>query len=178
MLHGRTRRNMSNKKRRELADSGRGSMGKTAVVGARDRDTNQVAAKVSRTPRRKRSRDSFMSASGPMRRSTPIRPAPTSVSLSNQESVKHSAMEFVRSDAYTNGVESLWSMLKRGHVGVYHKMSPKHLDRYVRVFAGRQNVREMDTLAHMSALAQGMDGNILHYRELIADNGLPSGARS
>lgn len=57
-------------------------------------------------------------------------------------------------------------------------MSPKHLDRYVREFAGRQNIREYDTLARMGFVVRGMDGKLLHYRDLTADNGLPSGARS
>ena len=39
--------------------------------------------------------------------------------------------------AHTNGVESFWSMLKRGYHGVYHHMSPKHLQRYVDAFAWR-----------------------------------------
>ena len=47
------------------------------------------------------------------------------------ESVKHSVGEYVRKQAHTNGIESFWSMLKRGHDGVYHHFSTKHLDRYV-----------------------------------------------
>ena len=39
-------RNMINAKRKELAGTGRGPVGKTAVLGAKDRETNQVAAQV------------------------------------------------------------------------------------------------------------------------------------
>ena len=79
---------------------------------------------------------------------------------------------------HTNGIESLWSMLKRAHKGTFHKLSPKHLNRYVQEFAGRHNLREHDTIDIMGAVACGMNGKRLRYRELIADNGLPSGARS
>lgn len=59
----------------------------------------------------------------------------------------------------------------------FHKFSPKHLDRYVQVFAGHHTPREHDTIEIMGAVASGMDGKWLRYRELIADNGLSSGAR-
>ena len=57
-------------------------------------------------------------------------------------------------------------------------MSEKHLDRYVREFAGKHNLRDMDTLDIMGATVLGMDGKRLKYTQLIADNGLDSGARA
>ena len=91
--------------------------------------------------------------------------------------VRHSLEEYVRGDIHTNGIESLWSMLKRAHKGTFHKMSPKHLDRYVQEFAARQNLRDEDTIDIMAAMTTGMNGKRLRYRDLIADNGLDSGAQ-
>ena len=68
-------------------------------------------------------------------------------------------------------------MLKRAYIGTYHKLSPKHLDRYVQEFAGKHNIRDADTLAQMTTVAAGLVGRRLMYRNLIAPNGLPSGAR-
>lgn len=96
----------------------------------------------------------------------------------NHESMNHSVSEYVRDMAHTNGVESLWSMMKRGHDGIYHKMSPKHLDRYSQEFAGRHNIRDADTIDQIENLIAGIVGKRLLYRELISDNGLSSGARS
>ena len=68
----------------------------------------------------------------------------------DHESVRHSVGEYVSGMAHTNGIESFWSMLKRAHKGVYHKISPKHLQRYVDEFSGRHGVREADTITQMA----------------------------
>ena len=93
------------------------------------------------------------------------------------ETVKHSVSEYVRGQVHTNGMESFWSILKRGYIGTYHKMSPKHLNQYVTEFAGRQNFREFDTIEQMGCVARGMLGKRLQYGELVAPNGLDSGTR-
>ena len=98
--------------------------------------------------------------------------------LPNHETVKHSVGEYVRGKAHTNGVESFWSLLKRAHTETFHKLSPKHLDRYVREFAGKHNLREFGTLDQMRRVVRSLAGKTLPYRELTADNGLSSGARS
>ena len=78
--------------------------------------------------------------------------------------------------ARIQGIESFWPILKRGHVGVYHKMSPKHLDRYVAESTNRHNMRESDIILLMGAMIAGMRGKRLRYEDLIAPNGLSSGA--
>ena len=92
------------------------------------------------------------------------------------ETVKHSISEYVNGMAHTNGIESFWSMLKRAHKGTFHKISPKHLNRYVQEFAGKHNVRESGTLAQMRDTVARLVGRNLLYRDLIADNGLSSGS--
>ena len=77
--------------------------------------------------------------------------------------------EYVRDQAHTNGIESFWALLKRGYYGTYHKMSEKHLARYIGEFAGRHNAHAVDTIQQMVLMAQGMMGKRLRYRELIAD---------
>ncbi len=71
-------------------------------------------------------------------------------------------------EAVKHGIESFWSMLKRGYVGTYHKMSFKHSGRYAAEFAGRHNVRRLDTADQMEALVKSMAGKRLEYRELVA----------
>ena len=73
----------------------------------------------------------------------------------------------MREQASTNGMESFWAGLKRGHDGVYHHFSAKHLDRYVREFEGRHNVRPLDTADQMGNMAANAEGKRLTYAELI-----------
>ena len=82
------------------------------------------------------------------------------------EALKHSAKEYVKGMAHTNGIESHWAMLKRGHDGVYHHFSVKHLGRYVDEFTGRHNNRPLNTEEQMSKLVQGAEGKRLTYATL------------
>ena len=58
-------------------------------------------------------------------------------------------------------------MLKRAHKGTFHKLSPKHLQRYVNEFAGRHNFRDLNTLEQMLIVAAGLAGKRLTYDHLI-----------
>ena len=173
---GGKRMNMSNAKRATL--EGRGAVGKTAVVGAKDRATNHVSAQVVESTDKATLQGFVIDHTAPGATVYSDEAAAYKGLPFDHEAVKHSVAEYVRDKAHTNGMESFWAMLKRAHTGTFHKMSPKHLDRYVRQFAGKHNIREEDTLAQMVALTAGLIGKRLMYRQLIADNGLDSGARS
>ena len=88
--------------------------------------------------------------------------------LANHESVKHSAGQYVDGKVHTNGIESFWALLKRGYMGTYHKMSVKHLHRYVAEFAGRQNVSSLDTIDQCWP-ALGMVGSSFPNKDLIRE---------
>ncbi len=175
---GSKRHSMSNKQRKALKNTGRGPVGKSAIIGAKDRKTNKVAAKtIERTDTE--TLHGFVADHAALNASVYTDDAASYQGLPfDHETVTHSLSEYVRGDVHTNGIESLWSMFKRAHKGTFHKLSPKHLDRYVQEFAARHNLREEDTIDIMAAVASGAIGKRLRYRELIADNGLSNGARS
>lgn len=164
---GGKRKNMHKAQRARF--KGRGTAGKVAVLGVRDRKTNRVAAKVAK--------NTDAETVGQFLREN-VKPGAElftdearvyrAMREFDHSSVNHSVGEYVQGQVHTNGVESLWSMLKRGYVGVYHKMSPKHLHRYVAEFSGRHNVREQDTIEQMHDLVIGMEHKRLRYRDLIA----------
>ena len=156
-----------NKHADKKLNAGRGTVGKTAVVGVKDRATNRVNAQVvERTDAptlqgfvKSHTADAAMVYTDEARAYNGLaRP---------HEAVKHSVGEYVREMAHTNGIESFWATLKRGHDGVYHHFSVKHLDRYVMEFEGRHNFRPLDTAEQMAELARGSVGKHLPYADLI-----------
>ena len=178
---GGARKNKSNAERRALREAGigRGATDKTAVVGVKNRDTNEVRAEVIR-------HTDGATLQGFVREHTEPGATVYSDEASaykglardfRHEAVNHSASEYVRGQAHTNGMESFWSMLKRAHDGTFHKLSPKHLQRYVSEFAGKHNIRESGTLAQMRDTVARLVGRRLLWRELVAPNGLSNAAR-
>ncbi len=154
-----------NKHASKKLNAGRGPVGKTAVVGIKDRPTRKIVAGVAP------STDAITLQGFVKRNVAPNAKIYTDESRAyeglNREAVRHSVGEYVRGQAHTNGMESFWALLKRGFYGVYHRMSPKHLHRYVQEFSGRHNERPKDTIDQLSAMVRGMCGKRLTYEELI-----------
>jgi len=160
-----------NKHESKKLHAGRGSVGKTTVLGMRERG-GRTYAKV-----------------------TPIRSlqAVTDEVVANIEvgsqiytdehvlfqgldglfyahdAVNHSAGEYKRGAAHTNGIESVWAVLKRGLHGVYHHASAKHLFRYVDEFAWRLNEGDVKrhTLLRLDSFIDAIVGKRLTYNRLI-----------
>ncbi len=164
---GGRRRNMSKSKREGL--EGRGSVGKTAVVGVKDRQTKKVRARVVKYTDAE-TLQGFVREHVEDGATVYTDDAKAYIGMRDFEhaSVKHSIMEYVKGQVHTNGIESFWSMLKRAHKGTFHKFSVKHLQRYVDEFAGRQGMRELDTISQMNVVAAGMVARRLTYRDLVA----------
>ncbi len=160
---GKEKNKHSDKKLR----SGRGAVGKVPVVGLRDRATGTVfAAPVERTD--KVTLQTFILdriADGATVYTDEHRGYE---GLPNHETVLHGAKEYVRDDVWTNGIESHWAGLKRGYMGVYHYMSPKHLARYTVEFASRQNDRLLSTMEQLRVMFRAMEGKRLRYQDLVA----------
>ena len=148
--------------------AGRGTVGKTAVAGVKDRNTNQISAKVVDTTD-KSTLQGFVVENTTQEATVYTDEASGYNGLPRKHSkVKHSVGEYVRKQVHTNGIESFWSMLKRGYMGIYHHMSPKHLHRYVVEFRLRHNRRPMDTIDQMTKWVQGAKSKRLRYCDLIA----------
>ena len=86
----------------------------------------------------------------------------------NHSIVKHSAGEYVNGNAHTNNIESFWAFLKRGLTGIYHHVSPKHLDKYVNEFTFRFNNKDLSEGSRFDVLLANTNGKRLDYKTLKA----------
>ena len=144
-MGGKERNKHSKKKLR----AGRGSVGKSVIAGARDRATNEVRATVVEATDAQTLQGFVADYAAPGATVYTDEARAYKGIPFKHESVRHSTGEYVKEMAHTNGMESFWATIKRAHKGVYHKISPKHLDRYVRQFAGKHNARKDDTITQM-----------------------------
>lgn len=159
-----------NKHEDQKLNAGRGTVGKTAAVAVKDRQTGQIKADVVQDTTAE-TLQQFVKNSTEYGTTVYTDENPSYTGLRafyEHESVKHSVGEYVRKQAHINGMESFWAVLKRAHKGVYHKFSKKHLHRYVKDFAGRHGLRRFDTLEQMGLITALMVGKQLKYADLTA----------
>ncbi len=82
-------------------------------------------------------------------------------------SVNHSEFQYRDGIAYTNGVEGFFSCLKRSIIGIYHNVSPKHLQRYCTETSYRYNTRKTTDVNRFKNAISNTEGR-LTYKNLIA----------
>jgi transposase-like protein len=91
--------------------------------------------------------------------------------FASHQTVNHSIGEYVRGDVHTNTIEGYFSVLKRGIMGTYHHVSPKHLKRYLAEFDFRYNERMalgVTDEARTTKALRGIVGKRLTYRDSSA----------
>ena len=147
---------------------GRGSVGKIAVIGMREQNGNVTAKRIADVAGATLKgflkenvdvgsvvvTDNFRSYSG------------LSKDGYIHKTVNHSVGEYVGDQAHTNGIESYWALLKRGHYGIYHFLSAKHLHRYVNAFSFRHNTSSRGTMYFIDETIQKMLNKRLTYTHL------------
>ncbi|WP_417722628.1 IS1595 family transposase [Salipiger sp.] len=162
---GREKNKHSSKKLR----AGRGAVGKTAVAGVRDQNGQVRAVVVENT--KAATLEKFVREHC---KTGAIIVTDTHGGYIGLEAagyrhirINHSVGEYVRDMAHTNGIESFWSLLKRGYIGIYHYMSAKHLHRYVKEFSFRHNTAQVGTMDFIGMTIERMADKRLTYKGLI-----------
>jgi transposase-like protein len=159
----------ANKHADKKLHAGRGAVGKTAVLGMRERNGRTRAMPIEATdsdvihdeirehvePGSAIHTDEFAAYRG--------------LAGFTHESVNHGASEFVRDNVTTNSIESFFAVFKRGVYGTFHHVSPKHMHRYVDEFAFRLNEGNVKrhTTQRIDSFVDCTYGKRLTYKDLI-----------
>jgi transposase-like protein len=88
--------------------------------------------------------------------------------VAKHETVDHSKYEWARGDVHTNTLEGFFSIVKRGLVGIYQRVSEKHIDRYLTEFDFRHNHRIklcIDDVQRTEIAVRATKGKRLMYRD-------------
>jgi len=160
-----------NKHEHKKLKAGRGTVGKIAVLGMRERGKNGRTKAMPVDGTDKESLQFEIKAA--------VEPGSTLHTDEHKgylglaptyghETVDHSAKEYVRDDVTTNSIESVWAVMKRGMHGVYHHASKKHLHRYVDEFAFRLNEGDVKrhTMERLDSFISKTAGKRLTYKAL------------
>jgi len=161
----------ANKHERKKLRAGRGTVGKTAVIGMRERGGKTIGKVVTATDQETVHRVIHENVEVRSTLHTDEFAAYRGLGglFFDHETVNHGAAEFVRDDVTTNSIESVFAVLKRGLIGVYHHASPKHLSRYVDEFSFRLNEGDVKrhTLDRLDSFVVGAAGKRLTYKALV-----------
>lgn len=159
----------SNKHLNKKFNGGRGTVGKSAVIAMKERERGRFKAfPIKRTDMETLHCSIKTNVTAGSTIFTDEHRGYLGVSGYIHNAVNHGAGEYVKGMASTNGVESFWALLKRAYMGTFHKISAKHLHRYISEFSTRQNMLGMKMLESFSHTIRLMVDKRLTYEELTA----------
>ena len=160
----------SNKHASKKLHAGRGTVGKQAVMGLKQRGGSVKAMPVADTTTKTLEGNVVKNVESGSTVYTDEHAAYQNLGVWYEHgTVKHSVREYVNGMAHTNGIESVWAVLKRGYNGVYHQWSAKHMARYVNEFTFRLNEGNVKrhTMERLDSLIDGAIGKRLTYKQLV-----------
>ena len=164
------------KHKREQKITGTGGAGKAIVMGILERGTDGKSSKV-----RARTLESTQKAVLHAEVRKHVEPGSAlytdahggyrGLSDAYQHEFVDHAVEYVRDNVHTNGMENFWSLLKRGLKGTYISVEPYHLFRYLDEQVFRFNERKLSDFGRFTSVLSWVSGLRLTYKELIGDDG-------
>jgi len=155
-----------NKHANKKLKAGRGTVGKSIAIGTRERSGKVAVAVIPDTGMETVRGFIYKPLSKGSTLYTDDHKSYTGLDGINHESVNHSAGEYVKGDAHTNGIESFWALVKRSYIGTHHHYSKKHMCRYLTECAARINNKECDTADILAITVKNSTGKLLPYKEL------------
>lgn len=149
-----------------------GTVGKTPVMGMKERGGRVKAVQIDRADRRTLQGEVLLNVEEGSTIYTDEHFGYSNLGeWYNHGVVKHGRKQYRSGDAYTNNIESVWAVIKRGYTGVYHHWSKKHMTRYINEFVFRLNEGNVrhSTMDRLEALVKNAIGKRITYKELISD---------
>lgn len=159
----------ANKHESKKLKAGRGSVGKSIVLGMRTRNGDTKVKVIKNTDKETIQKEIKANVTSGSTLCTDEHLSYSGIEDFIHLTVNHSIKEFVNGMAHTNGIESVWALLKRGYHGVYHHFTKKHLQRYISEFSFRLNEGKckIPSMARIDSLFEKTIGKTLTYNELI-----------
>lgn len=161
-----------NKHGNKKLHAGRGAVGKTAILGMRERGGRVRANPVQNTGAENLQFEINANVEAGSTLHTDEHGGYSGIGglFFKHETINHSAGEYSRAGVTTNSIESVWAVLKRGLHGVYHHASEKHLARYVDEFTFRLNDGNVKrhSMDRLNSFVKATSGKRITYKALIA----------
>lgn len=160
-----------NKHESKKLRAGRGPVGKTPVLGMRERGGRMKAMPVENTELETIQAAIYSNVEYGTMLHTDEAPAYGDMDglFYRHDAINHGVKEYRRGNVTTNSIESAFAVLSRGLIGVYHHVDRKHLGRYVDEFSFRLNEGSVThhTLDRLDSLVTSAAGKRLTYKALI-----------
>ena len=163
-----------NKHADKKLNAGRGTVGKTPVLGLRERGGRSIAMPVGKVDKATIHAKIAEHVEPGSQLHTDEASAYDNLPGYIRSHVKHGAGEYVKyvgaSSIHVNSAESMWAVLKRGIYGTWHHVSIEHLARYVNEATFRLNEGnvKIHTLDRLAAFAKLAFGKRITYKQLMA----------
>jgi len=160
----------ANKHTVKKLNAGRGAVGKAAVLGMRERGGKTIATPIAdvNLDTVHRAIHARVAVGSTLHTDEATAYSGLDGLFFRHEAINHSGGEYVRGNVTTNSIESVFAVMKRGVLGVYHHTSRKHLGRYVNEFAFRLNDGNVKrhTLERLDSFVCATVGKRITYKAL------------
>lgn len=154
-----------NKHANKRLKQGRGTVGKTAVMGAISRDSKQVVAYPVKTVNTS-TVGNFINRNIEKYSDVIADEAP-SYDKYTALRINHGKGQYADGLVHTNSIESYWAVVKRGQMGVYHWWSKKHLSKYMREFTFRFNRREQSNVSFIHNVFCNGRNRVRTFKDIV-----------
>jgi transposase-like protein len=158
-----------NKHESKKLKQGRGSVGKTAVMGLLERKGRVRAKVIEKTDKATLHTEVKENVEQGSNLFTDEWRSYQGLNADYVHEVINHSIEYVKGNVHTNGIENFWSLLKRTIKGTYVSVEPFHLGKYIDEQVFRYNERKAKDKDRFIGVLNAVSGKRLTYNQLIGN---------